>query len=248
MNHTTFRPAVLIPVYDHETCLADIVRALRTKNLPVILVDDGSHRSCALEIERIANTVPGVFMTRNAINGGKGAAVITGFETAANAGFTHVLQVDADGQHDLLAVDDFLADARANPEAMICGAPVYDDSIPTARLNGRRISNWWVHVNSLTNAVEDALCGFRVYPLSAVTAVLKREHVGQRMDFDLEILVRLLWQGTKIINRKVRVTYPKDGVSHFDLVRDNLRISLMHARLFFGMLVRLPRLLARAKA
>jgi hypothetical protein len=65
------------------------------------------------------------------------------------------------------------------------------------------------------------------------------------MDFDTEIIVRLHWTGVPVRNRPTRVTYPEDGVSHFDLWRDNLRISAMHARLFFGMLRRLPRLLAR---
>ncbi len=240
-----FRPIVLIPVYDHEQCLADIVASLRQKNLPVLLVDDASHAACAHEIRRIASAVDGVFFAGHAVNGGKGAAVVSGFEVAYNLGFTHVLQIDADGQHDLTATDDFLAMSRAHPTSLICGFPIYYASVPTARLKGRKISNWWVHVNSLSSAVKDALCGFRVYPLAAVRPLLKREHVGKRMDFDVEILVRLLWQGTPVINRPVGVTYPKDGISHFDLVRDNIRISLMHTRLFFGMLYRLPRLLYR---
>ena len=62
-----------------------------------------------------------------------------------------------------------------------------------------------------------------------------------------EVLVRLHWDGVEVRNRPTRVTYPSDGVSHFDLWRDNLRISRMHARLFFGMLWRLPRLLARKR-
>ena len=249
MSESGFRPIVLIPVYDHESCLAAIATALRAKDLPVLLVDDGSHASCAQEAARVAAVTPGVFHVRHAVNGGKGAAVVTGFETAANLGFTHVLQIDADGQHDLGAVDAFLDAGRARPEVMICGAPVYDDSVPAARLNGRKISNWWVHVNSVSTAVQDALCGFRVYPLAAVLPLLKREHVGKRMDFDVEILVRLLWQGTLIENHPVHVTYPQDGVSHFDMVRDNIKISLMHTRLFFGMLRRLPKLLLqKAKA
>ncbi len=248
MSETAFHPIALIPVYDHESCLADIVAALRAKGLFVLLVDDGSHASCAREAARVAASTPGVFHVRHAENGGKGAAVVTGFETAANLGFTHVLQIDADGQHDLGAVNTFLEAGRALPKAMICGTPVYDDSVPVARLNGRKISNWWVHVNSLSTAVDDALCGFRVYPLAAVLPLLKREHVGKRMDFDVEILVRLLWQGTIIENRPVHVTYPQDGVSHFDMVKDNVKISLMHARLFFGMLRRLPKLLLRKAA
>ena len=245
MTDATFRPVVLIPVYDHEACLADITRTLREKGLSVILVDDGSHASCAKEVRRVADGISGVFRIRHAENGGKGAAVVTGFEAADNLGFTHVLQIDADGQHDIDAVEVFLEAGRRHPQSMICGYPLYDTSVPSARLNGRKLSNWWVHVNSLSTAVKDALCGFRVYPLSSVTPLLKRESVGKRMDFDLEILVRLLWQGTAVENQPVHVTYPKDGISHFDLVKDNIKISLMHTRLFFGMLRRLPSLLAR---
>jgi hypothetical protein len=57
--------------------------------------------------------------------------------------------------------------------------------------------------------------------------------------------VRLHWRGVAIRNLPTRVRYPSDGVSHFDVLRDNIRISRMHARLFSGMLLRLPRLLAR---
>jgi signal transduction histidine kinase len=63
------------------------------------------------------------------------------------------------------------------------------------------------------------------------------------MDFDTEVMVRLYWQGVQSRFLPTRVTYPVDGVSHFDALRDNLRISWMHTRLFFGMLPRIPRLL-----
>ena len=95
-----FRPIVLIPVYDHERCLNDIVTSLRRKGLPVLLADDASHAACAREIRRIAAGTDGVFSVHHAVNGGKGAAVVTGFEVASDLGFTHVLQIDADGQHD----------------------------------------------------------------------------------------------------------------------------------------------------
>lgn len=239
----SFRPAVLIPVYNHETYLENIIVALSCQRLPIVLIDDGSHRSCAQKLRYLANAYNNVTLICHAKNAGKGAATITGFECAFNAGFSHVLQIDADGQHDLAAVEDFLKTARENPLACICGFPLYDQSVPKARLKGRKITNWWVHINTLSSAIKDALCGFRVYPLAPVMQLLRREHVGQRMDFDAEILVRLLWQETPIINRAVHVTYPKDGISHFRLLQDNLAISGMHAKLFLGMLYRLPHLL-----
>ena len=89
------------------------------------------------------------------------------------------------------------------------------------------------------------MCGFRVYPLAPTMTLIDQETVGLRMDFDTEIAVRLMWRGVRVINLPTRVHYPADGVSHFDVWRDNLRISWMHTRLFFGMVRRLPRLLVR---
>jgi hypothetical protein len=90
------------------------------------------------------------------------------------------------------------------------------------------------------------MCGFRVYPLAPVANLYGAgEVIGQRMDFDTEIMVRLFWRGTPVSDLPVSVIYPPDNTSNFDLWRDNLRISGMHARLFFGMLRRAPRLLLR---
>ena len=85
--------------------------------------------------------------------------------------------------------------------------------------------------------------------LSIVPEMYARD-LNQRHDFRIWRLpdapsyeVRLVWHGTQVINIPTHVTYPTDGVSHFDVLWDNVRISGMHTRLFFGMLVRLPWLL-----
>jgi hypothetical protein len=89
------------------------------------------------------------------------------------------------------------------------------------------------------------MCGFRVYPLPAMMALEQRQKLGARMNFDIEVLVRLYWDGLEIINVDTPVSYPSDGVSHFRIVLDNFLISRMHVILFFGMLLRLPLLIAR---
>lgn len=247
MTVPPYRPVALIPVYDHDACLEAIVGHLAGAGLEVILVDDGSHEACARVLDSVARrwTDRGVRLVRRNLNGGKGAAVITGLEAAARAGFTHALQIDADGQHGLEAVPEFLAASRARPAALVCGHPVYDGTVPAARLRGRAIGNFWVRVNSLSPAVKDSMCGFRVYPVGTMMRLLAHCRPGLRMDFDCEVLVRLLWEDIPVVNRPVRVTYPAGGVSHFRAFRDNAAISWMHTRLFFGMLVRLPRLLKR---
>jgi glycosyltransferase involved in cell wall biosynthesis len=156
------------------------------------------------------------------------------------------LLVDDGSDAECAAVLDRLA--AAHPEAVICGVPQYDASVPKGRLYGRYLTHVWVWINTLSFAIRDSMCGFRLYPLRAVAELAEREPIGQRMDFDTEVLVRLYWRGREVVNLPTPVTYPRDGVSHFDVWRDNLRISRMHARLFFGMLLRAPRLLLRRRA
>ncbi|MCL7714682.1 glycosyltransferase family 2 protein [Stenotrophomonas mori] len=237
-----FAPLAVIPVYDHEHAIAAVVDGVRAGGLPCLLVDDGSHASCAGVLDALAG-LPGVALLRLGRNQGKGGAMLAGFAEAARRGFSHVLQIDADGQHNTGDVPRFVAAARACPQAVICGIPAYDASVPKARLYGRYATHVWVWINTLSLHLRDSMCGFRVYPLAPVLRLVGEERIGRRMDFDSEILVRLFWRQVPVQHLSTRVTYPLDGVSHFDVWRDNLRISGMHARLFFGMLARAPRLL-----
>jgi glycosyltransferase involved in cell wall biosynthesis len=210
----------VIPVYNHELAVPAVAAALRAHGLPVVLVDDGSSETCRLALERLARDT-GDRLVRLPVNGGKGAAVIAGLREAQAQGFTHALQVDADGQHDLRDVPRFLAAARSEPEAVICGRPLS------------------------FSAVRDSMCGFRLYPLRTVLEVVDRDGVGRRMDFDVELLVKLVWRGRLLRWIDTQVAYPADGISHFRMLYDNLRLAGMHVRLVLGMLWRAPVLIFR---
>lgn len=241
-----FNPCVLIPVYNHEHAVGAVLGEVLAHGLPCILVDDGSAPACAAVLERLAASHPElVVLERHARNQGKGAAVMTGFRRAASAGYTHVLQVDADGQHCVADIARFLEAARANPQAVVAGCPVFDESVPALRLYARYLTHVWVWINTLSFAIRDSMCGFRVYPVAAVLALAGRRALGRRMNFDIEILVRLYWDGVAVINLPTRVGYPSDGVSHFKAWTDNALITRLHVALFFGMLPRIPALLVR---
>ena len=239
-----FDPVVVIPVYNHGASAGRMLRSVRQLGLPCIVVDDGSDAQCAEQLDD-ACAQPGVQLLRLAANQGKGGAVMAGLRAALRQGHTHAVQIDADGQHDVRDIPAFLDLARANPNAVICGQPLYDATVPRSRLLARYATHVWVWINTLSIDIRDSMCGFRVYPLPAVVSLIDSARLGRRMDFDPEVLVRLHWRGVAIVNRPTRVTYPSDGVSHFRLWQDNALISGMHARLFFGMALRLPWLLWR---
>jgi glycosyltransferase involved in cell wall biosynthesis len=226
-----FRICAVVPTLDNPRTVGTTVRGIRDHGLPVILVDDGSGpegaAACAaLEREGL------VTLVRRARNGGKGAAVKDGFERAAEAGFTHVFQIDGDGQHDLSAIPRFLAAATASQNALVLGMPAYAHDAPRSRTFARGLMAFWVGLEVGDSAlVRDAMIGFRVYPLVAARAVRR---TGDRMEFDIEILVRMVRRGTPVVNLPVAVRYltaEEGGVSHFRMVRDNARFSWMHCRL-----------------
>lgn len=239
------RPCLLIPIYNHKDSIVRTVERLHAYQLPIIIVDDGSDAATQAVLAVLTANRPEIRLLHLEQNSGKGAAVMYGLREALALGYTHALQIDADGQHDTADVPKFLASSRSLPEAVICGKPVYDTTVPKGRLYGRYITHFWVWVETLSFAIGDSMCGFRLYPLKSTCALIGEVPIPTRMDFDIAIVVHLAWRGLRFVNIPTRVTYPADGVSHFDVLRDNVRITRMHTGLFFGMLSRLPLLLRR---
>ena len=236
----SLRLCAIVPSYNHVRVVGDVVVKLRQLGLPVFVVDDGSDAPAAAALAALHDARHDVRVTRLPVNRGKGRAVCEGFRLAREAGFTHALQVDADGQHDLAAVPRMIDIARSHPDALVSGQAVFDGSAPLGRRIGRWITHVWVFVETLSFRITDSMCGLRVYPLAAVSAVVDAEPVGERMDFDTAVMVRLCWRGVPLVMVPVRVSYPPGNTSNFRLWQDNWRITCMHTRLVFAMLARLP--------
>lgn len=240
------KTCIIIPVYNHEVAIVQVLAQLKNVGLPTLLVNDGSSEQCSKILEECAEQQSAWLMLINRPeNGGKGAALLDGFKAAKALGYSHALQIDADGQHDLNDIPAFLKAGKQHPAALILGQPVFDSSAPKGRLLGRRLTNFWIAINTLSHAIADGMCGFRLYPLAAVAELIGATQLARRMAFDIDIVVRLYWQGVEVINSPTHVQYPQHGVSHFKLWQDNLSISKTHARLFFGMLKRFWQLLGR---
>lgn len=231
------RFCAVVPTYENPLTIRAVVERIRARVADVIVVDDASGPAgrdavCALEEDGLARVV------RRDRNGGKGAAVRDGLRAARELGFTHAVQIDADGQHDLDDLPRFLAAASADPEALVLGCPVFDGGAPASRVRGRLISRFWTDVETGGRAIADPLCGFRVYPVEAAVRAGAR---ADRMGFDPEIAVRMVWLGIRVVNLPTRIRYltaAEGGVSHFRMFRDNAEISWTHTLLCAGALLR----------
>ncbi|MUK49626.1 glycosyltransferase family 2 protein [Aliivibrio fischeri] len=242
---TNFRPCFLIPCYNHGKTIPAVVESLMSYGYPMIIVDDGSENETKRILEEVTQHNESITLITLAENQGKGGAVIAGIEKAYQQSYSHAIQIDADGQHDLEALPKLIAESQEHPTALISGQPIYDESVPKSRLYGRYATHIWVWIETLSFAIKDSMCGFRSYPIGPTINVLERAVLGRRMDFDTEIMVRMYWNETAIRFINTHVIYPEDGISHFDALWDNVKISWMHTKLFFGMLPRIPSLLKR---
>ncbi|OTG96201.1 glycosyl transferase [Acinetobacter sp. ANC 3832] len=233
----------VIPVYNHPYYLQTLIEHLDTFHLPIIVVNDGSELDCSEILKQLDQQFPNMVLVEHESNQGKGQAVITGLNKAHDSGLSHALQLDCDGQHDWNDITQFLKISETNPQAMVIGQPIFDETVPKGRLYGRYATHIWVWINSLSFEIKDSMCGFRVYPLNETLKVLNSAKFQPRMGFDSEVLVRLKWNNVPFINLPTKVIYPEYGISHFNVWRDNLGMSKAHARLFAGMLIRLPKLM-----
>ena len=226
----TSRICAVVPTYENPQTIAAVVDGLRAHLPDVLVIDDGSTsagREACAELAR-AGRAEVIHLPRNR---GKGAAMRVGFRAAHDRGFSHAFQIDADGQHDLDAVPAFLEASRARPEAAIFPTPRYDATAPTTRRIARHITHFWVDLEVGRGSIDDALIGFRLYPLAPT---LRLPLACNRMAFDVEAAVLLAWAGVPIEHRPVAVRYlteAEGGRSHFRVVRDNLRLSWLHCRL-----------------
>jgi glycosyltransferase involved in cell wall biosynthesis len=239
------RPCLLIPIFDHKDEIGGVVESLAPHDLPCLIVDDGSGDETREVLDALERRYPWVDVHHRCHNGGRGAALATGYRLAGKRGFSHAIQLDADGQHDAADVPRFLDAIAETPEALVLGAPVFDVTVPRGRLYGRQLSRVMVWLTTLSFDVVDPLCGFRGIPLASATALLDDVVLGDRMEFDPELVIRLHWRGVPVCNVPTRVVYNEGGLSHFDMLWDNVRLSRVYARSLLGALVRLPSLARR---
>ncbi len=239
---------LLIPTYNTGPKVLETVREALAAWSPVWVVTDGSDDGTTEQLEALAVDKPDLRIIRHDTNRGKGAAVLTGARLAREAGFTHLLSFDADGQHPAGQIADYMARSFRHPEAMVFGKPVFPANAPTERVMGRKVANFWVDFQTAWWGIGDSLFGMRLFPIADLIAVMEATWFGRRYDFECEAGILLCWRGVPIINVPTPVRYlskAEGGVSHYHYLRDNVRLVTLFLRHFPGALLRWPLLLAR---
>ncbi|MFW5443597.1 MAG: glycosyltransferase family 2 protein [Methylococcaceae bacterium] len=238
---------VVIPSYNTGAILQQTVQQVMDQWAPVWVVIDGSTDGSVKLLEPLKQKYSGALkVIELEHNVGKGAALLQAVLMAKNGGFSHVLTMDADNQHPADYIAEFMRQSKDSLQSMVFGVPVFNESAPALRVQGRKISNAWVNLETLSWDIRDSLFGMRIYPIKDLVNVMQSTRWARRFDFEPEVAVRLAWNGVKTINIETPVRYLSEeegGVSQFRYLRDNVLLTWMHGRLFFGFVLRLPYLL-----
>ena len=240
---------ILIPSYNTGSILAKTVREILDQWHPVWVVIDGSDDRSDELLEPLQAEFPDALQVISLANNiGKGAAILKGIVKAQQQGYSHVLTMDADNQHCAEAIDGFMKASAQAPDSQIFGKPIFDESAPALRVQGRKISNAFANLETLGWGIHDSLFGMRVYPIQPLRQVMESTLWARRFDFEPEVAVKLAWLGVPVINIATPVRYLSEqegGISHFNYLRDNTLLIWMHTRLLLGFILRLPKLIAR---
>ncbi len=230
------KTAVIIPVYNHEKQIGDVIRRVGELQLPIFVVDDGSTDNSG----GVAGSFPGITLLSHAENRGKGAAILTGLAAAGAEKCDRAITIDGDGQHNPEDIRALLLSVENGESCMVVGSRQGMDNganVPWTSKFGRKFSNFWVWAAG-GPLIEDSQSGFRLYP---VVESLQLDVKARRYQFEVEILVKARQQGIIIKEAPVQVVYQPKGerVSHFRPWLDFWRNSVTFNRLIWIRLLRM---------
>ncbi len=226
------RVCVVVPTFDNPRTISSVVKDIVIKTqFPVLIVDDGSETAVtnvlySYEV-REALEEGRVRVVRFEKNRGKGAALQYAIDDLVSRGFTHMFSVDGDGQHLAREIPKLVEIAKQNPWALVIGnRRLKSKTVPKISKFGRKFSNFWVAYQTGLQ-IHDSQSGFRLYPLFPLQTM---KFATVKYDFEIEVLIRLMWRGVQVFETDIDVLYPegKERVSHFHKFWDNARISALN--------------------
>ena len=241
MNKNPIKVCAVIPFFNNHKTVAQVINEVRKYIPDVIAVDDGSTDG-SLENAKAVNPI----LIQHTVNSGKGAAIKTAARYAIEHQFTHMIQIDADHQHDPAQIPLFLRAIQKYPEAVLAGYRYFDLSVPFLSRFGRWFGNLWFKIETLGAPIYDTQCGFRAYPITLFQQINSK---CNRMDFDVEILIQAIKNAYIILNLEVDVRYFKgqERVTHFHPFLDNWRMSRLHFLETWKLLADWPKLVRSRK-
>ena len=198
---------IVIPSYNSNTSLSKLLDQIDKE---IIVIDDGSREAFSTNLDNVE-------VLRNDKNKGKGFSLQKGFKHAQSRGYSHVISLDADFQHNPKEIDKF-TDISEDID-FVLGYRKRDKSMPIHRRFSNSVTSFII--SKLTNKdILDSQCGFRRYNLDLVNSFYYKENGFQ---FESEVLIKCLNDNTSMTQIKIETIYDKNNKSYINHVSDTLK-------------------------
>lgn len=229
---------ILIPAYEPDEKLIRLVEDLKRSSLgPIVIVNDGSRNEDALNVFEKLESDSEITLLKHAVNLGKGRALKTGFNFCLNEykDMIGVLTVDSDGQHTIEDILSCMKVMRENPDALILGCRnFHEEGIPQRSSFGNKMTH--VVMKLLVGlSISDTQTGLRGIPTNFMSFLMGVK--GERYEFETNMLLETKEQNISIVEVPIKTIYIEENKSsHFNPIKDSLRIYAMFGRFMFSSL------------
>lgn len=229
--------AVLIPARRYEPALAPLLDTLRAAGFgALVVVEDGSPAADQPAFAALAQGER-VHLLRHAVNLGKGHALKTGinFFLTNLAGFSGLITADADGQHSAADILRVAAALEAAPHRVILGCRNFAGAVPVRSRLGNTLTREVFRIVS-GHRVSDTQTGLRAFPTALLPELLQLP--GERYEYEMTVLAHLCRSGHVPLEVPIATVYINGNrASHFNPVRDSMRIYFVLLRFYFSSLL-----------
>lgn len=217
----TCKNIALVPSFEPQPVLLEVLDQLKTSGMEIVLIDDGSGPRYSGIFDRASSTAK---VLSHAGNKGKGAALKTGMSyiNAAYGTESVIVTVDGDGQHraeDALLLCQM---ARQHPNALILGSRNLQDNVPAKSKIGNTITRYVYRATTHTT-VYDTQTGLRAFSARLLPDLLIVP--GNRYEYEMNVLLEFARRKIPIIETEIETIYiDNNAASHFDALWDSIRI------------------------
>src|SRR4051812_12911528 len=224
----TLNCCVIIPTYNNEQTIAQVIRDVSQFTSDIIVVNDGATDATT----QILRDTKGIHLIAYAPNRGKGIALRTGIQYAQEKGYRYAITVDSDGQHFADDIPVFIDKIEQHPDSLLIGARnLHQENMPKKNTFGNKFSNFWFLLFTGIN-LPDTQSGYRLYPIEKMKGL---RYFTSKYEFEIEVSVKAAWRNIPVLAVPIKVFYAEGEkrVSHFRPGKDFTRISLLNTYLFF---------------
>jgi glycosyltransferase involved in cell wall biosynthesis len=219
LNKRANEICVLIPAYNADRTIGNLIDEIKKYPVDIIVVEDGSTDKTYQIIKD-----KGIIILSHLRRKGKGDALKTGFKYAEKFKYKAVITLDADGQHDPHEIPEFISSFEISGEMQIGSRMHQADLIPHNRAMAIKVANFFISY-AAGQYIDDTQCGYRLYPISLVQQI---NLWTKDYTCETEFLIKAGAYGHKLQSIPVKVIYPdKNGYfSHFRPIRDIYQIAM----------------------